>query len=616
MTTPVSTLGGLLGEALDANLRGRLSLFVVDESSPAIALFAPDARARNTEGDWYGEHAGKWLVAAAKAAARSGDGALRARVLRVADWLCSVQEADGYLGTYAPERRFMRAQPPRPYSWNGEPALRTWDVWTHAYLVLGLLECWARFGVAAHRDAARRIGDLCWRVFGEDGVDITTLGNHFGLSATVLLEPAVELHRATGEARYLQLAERIHAQAESHPESAIVARALAGADPSEIATGKAYQLLWNLTGLAKLHEATGRPELLEAVERLWHAVHDGHLTPGGGPWGGVAHRSREVFNAAGTFSPNGYVETCSVLAWIQLSKRLLAITGAARYAEAIERSACNDLLAAQAPDGEDWCYYTFPNGQRVHTTYWRCCKSSGAMALEELPEAACTRTPGGGVAIHLYGPAEHVVDVDGVAVRIVQRGGWPYDGALAFMIHAEAPCRFALSLRIPAWARGARLRVNDADATPLGAGAGHAVLDRDWRDGDTVTLDVPMPPRLQFASNRNVQVARAPDGSPVEQEVLRQDYVALARGPLSFATGLIDGYKREESLQLPPGPPDAVVAELEPGAPGEPPRLALHPLHRAPIVFVPAFLADGRRHGGWRLTWMPLAPGPGAGPAS
>lgn len=64
--------GGLLGDALAANLQGRLSHFIVDEHSPAIALFAPERRALNDEGDWYGEHAGKWLVAASRAAARCG----------------------------------------------------------------------------------------------------------------------------------------------------------------------------------------------------------------------------------------------------------------------------------------------------------------------------------------------------------------------------------------------------------------------------------------------------------------------------------------------------------------------------------------------------------------
>jgi DUF1680 family protein len=609
---PVPTLrvrlGGLLGEALDANRRGRLSTFIVDETSPAIALFAPALRARNSEGDWYGEHAGKWLVAAARAAWRSDDAELRARVLRVAHWLASVQEPDGYLGTYAPERRFMQPQPPAPDTWDGAPALRTWDVWTHAYLVLGLLEVHRRFDDAASLEAARRIGLLCHAVFVDGGLDVTTLGNHFGLSATVLLEPAVELHASTGDARFLALAQVLHAQAESHPRSAIVARALEGADVSEIATGKAYQLLWNLVGVAKLHRATGDARLLDAVLRLWTRVRESHLTPGGGPWGGVAHRSREVFNAPNAFDPQGYVETCSVLAWLQLNSVLLDITGDPRHAAEIERSAYNDLLGAQAPDGEDWCYYGFANGRRVHTTYWRCCKSSGAMAVEELPEAAASLDADGALAIHVHGSAELDID-DGQGRRVHVRVAtqYPYDGALSVGIAADAPIHLALRLRVPEWAEGATLAVAGAAAAPVDAQAGYVHVERDWQPGESLVLQLPMPPRLLHAALRNVQESRAPDGSPVAQQVLFHPYVALARGPLVYATGLLDGYKTSESLLL-PEPAESAVAEIDPAPGSAAPRLRLAPLRRAPIEFVPAFLADGRRDGGWRLTWMPLAP--------
>lgn len=607
-----TTISGLLGQALDVNRRGRLSHFIVDEGSPAVALFAPRLREHNIEGDWYGEHAGKWLVAASRAAARTGDDALRGHVLRVADWLASVQEADGYLGTYAPSRRFTRVQPSRPFTWDGAPALRTWDVWTHAYLILGLLETWRGFGEARHRDAAMRIGDLCIAALGAQGVDITLLGNHFGLSATVLLDPAVELYFATGEARYLVLAERIHAQAEAHPESAIVARALAGADPSEIATGKAYQLLWNLVGIAKLHQATGRPELLDAVQRLWTAVRDRHLTPGGGPWGGVAHRSREVFNAAGAFDPKAYVETCSILAWIQLNRRLLEITRDPRYADEIERSAYNDLLGAQGPDGEAWCYYSFPNGRRVHTTYWRCCKSSGAMALEELPAAAWALGDDGRVDVDLFGPSEFQFEHPRAgAVRFVQETSYPYAGRIAIHVHTAQALRLVLALRIPVWAAQGRLALPGAaarDLTPQELESGRVLVEREWKNGESLVLDLPMLPRVRRASLRNVQESRAPDGSPVAQQVLGFDYLALERGPLSYATGLIDGYKVEETLRLPAGPSTQWLSDIEASTPGEPPRLLLRPQARAPLEFVPAFLADGRRDGGWRLTWMSLAP--------
>ena len=609
MIQPTTRLAGLLGAALDANLGGRLSHFIVDEHSPAIALFAPDRREHNREGDWYGEHAGKWLYAAAKAAARSGDAALRASLLRVAHYLVSIQEADGYLGTYAPERRFMRPQPPKPASWDGAPSVRTWDIWTHAYLMLGLLEVHRHFPDARVLDAVRRIGDLCLDALTEGGIDVTDLGNHHGLSATVLMDPAVELYFATGERRYLQLAERVLQQADGHRDLALLERALAGVDVSAIATGKAYQLAWNLVGLAKLHRATGNRDYLHAVERAWDSIHAHHLTLGGGPWGGVGHRSREVFNPAGVFSPYGYVETCSTLAWIQLNRELLSITGEARFAEEIERSAYNDLLGAQAPDGEDWCYYVFPNGRRVHTTYWRCCKSSGAIALEELPAVACTGSDEG-VAVHVYGAGEiRFALPGGDTVRIVQDTAYPYPGDIRLRVRLVQPARFALRLRIPSWAADATLALNDADPGVDVVPGGYATLERQWHDGDEIVARFPQHPRLHKAVNRNVQESFAPDGSAVRQEVLHFEYAAITCGPLAYATGLVDGFKIEETLRLPEAPVGEWLRLLPPQPDGVP-RIALEPGYRAPLMFEPYFGAGGRVDGAWRLTWLPLAPVP------
>ena len=606
-TTILNTqLGGLLGAALEANRRGRLFRFIQDETSPAIAMFAPAHREHNLEGDWYGEHAGKWLAAAAKAAARSGDAQLRAQVERVADFLCDVQLPDGYLGTYAPPRRFMVGQLPKPWSWNGEPSVRTWDIWTHSYLVLGLLEAHRCFPNERWLAAARRIGDLCLKTLTEGGIDINELGNHHGMSATVLMDPAVELYLVTGEPRYLELAQRIVAQADANPALALLRRARAGVDAADIATGKAYQLAWNLVGLAKLHRATGDAAYLDAVSRLWRSIRDHHLSLGGGPWGGVANRSREVFNAPGAFNPQGYVETCSTLAWIQLNRELLQITGEAVYAEEIERSAYNDLLGAFAPNGEDWCYYSFPNGRRVHTTYWRCCKSSGAMALEELPAVAYALDQrAGALAVHLYCAGSATVG----DVRIEQETAYPADGSVLLRVHAPAAgARLSLRLRIPSWAEGAQLSLN-GEALPAPQPGGFAeIAVREWRGEDVVRLELPMAPRLHHRLNQNTQESRAPDGSPVAQQVLRHEYIAVTRGPLVYATdGLIDGFKTEETVRLPSGlrelPPDPVTPDQD-GAPG----IELAFAERSPIVMQPYYRAGGRLDGTWRLTWLSLAP--------
>ncbi|WP_211368309.1 glycoside hydrolase family 127 protein [Pseudoxanthomonas gei] len=601
-------LGGLLGAALAANQSGRLSTFIVDENSPAIGIFDPARAAKNDEGDWYGEHAGKWLVATAKSAARTGDPQLIANLLRVTDYLVAVQDTDGYLGTYAADHRFMRRQPPKPGTWDGAPSVRTWDIWTHSYLVLGLLEVHRHFPKAAYLEAARRIGDLCWHTLGEGGIDICELGNHHGMSATVLMDAAVDLYFATGEPRYLALSQRVLQQADANPDLALLRRALEGVDASEIATGKAYQLAWNLVGLAKLHKATGDASYRQAVENLWQSIRDHHLSLGGGPWGGVGHRSREVFNPAGVFSPQAYVETCSVLAWIQLNRELLAISGEARYAEEIERTAYNDLLGAMAPNGEDWCYYSFPNGRRVHTTYWRCCKSSGAMAIEELPAIAYTQSAQGHIAVNLLGPGSAAFDHPAAgSLKLTQATRFPFDGAITLAVQAERRARFVLSVRVPQWAQGATLAINGVAHHGAVTAGQYAVIEREWSHGDQVTLDLPMVPVAHVQVQQNTQESRAPDGSPVRQQVMHYEYVAVTRGPLVYASGLVDGYKTGETLRLSAGPSTEWL-QVAPQDQGEGPAIHLHSLGRTPLTLEPYYRTGGRVDGAWRLTWMSLAP--------
>ncbi len=601
-------LDGPLGRALAASQAAHLARFIRDETSPPIALFCPEHTRHNHEGDWYGEHAGKWLCATAHAVERTADPQLTASLRRVADYLVGVQESNGYLGTYAPARRFMCRQVSGPRTWDGAPGQRTWDIWVHSYLILGLLETGRVLAHPPYIAAARKIGDLCWQTLSTGGIDITSLGNHHGLSATVLLDPAVELYLETREPRYLELARLILKQASEAPMLELMSQALAGTDAAFIATGKAYQLSWNLVGLVKLHRATGESSYLQAVEKVWASIRQFHLTLGGGPWGGVAHRSREVFNPPQVFSPYGYVETCSTFSWIQLNRELLAVTGEAKYADEIEKSAYNDLLGAQAPEGDNWCYYSFPNGKRVYTTYWRCCKSSGPWALEELPPVAYGITAEGHIAVNLYGPGEATLPVPAAgAVRLKQDTRYPYEGDIRISVHPERAARFSLLLRIPGWTEQAVIQVNgQAVSIPTHADT-YAAIERDWQPGDMVTISLAMPPRLHRQVNRNIQESRAPDGSPVCQEVLHFDYAAITRGPLVYATGLIDGFKIEETIRLPRQAESALeLLDAPPGREARAVRLNLD--HRPPLTFVPYVEAGGRADGAWRLTWLQVAP--------
>ena len=84
----------------------------------------------------------------------------------------------------------------------------------------------------------------------------------------------------------------------------------------------------------------------------------------------------------------------------------------------------------------------------------------------------------------------------------------------------DRPARFALHLRLPEWAASPALTVNGKtlDAVPDGD-TGYLKIERDWIDGDTVTLALPMQARLLHPHPR----VRADTGR-----------VALMRGPLVY----------------------------------------------------------------------------------
>src|SRR5690606_27293247 len=106
---------------------------------------------------------------------------------------------------------------------------------------------------------------------------------------------------------------------------------------------------------------------------------------------------------------------------------------------------------------------------------------------------------------------------------------------------------------------------------------------------------------------RNVQESFAPDGSPVRQQVLHYAYAAFSRGPLAYATGLVDGYRTAETVRLPEDDAAVRLEELPADADGAV-GLRLHLDERAPIAVRPNHGVGDRRDRTWRLNWLGLAP--------
>jgi len=450
---------GWLGARIDVNQRNRL---LVVNTEPLLAGY----KQKPGEHPWIGEHIGKWLHAATLAWAYSGDDALRRKLDSVAAELIATQEADGYLGTYVPGKRF------------GLYDGADWDVWSHKYNLIGLLTYHRYTGDQSALAACRKIGDLLIATFPAKK-SILAAGTHMGMAATSTLEPMVELYRLTGDSRYLDFARYIVRSYEETGGPDIVRSLLApGGMVDHTANGKAYEMLSNLVGLGRLYQVTGDARFLRTLENAWTDITQKRLYLTG------AASIRELFGGDHEL-PNGadahLGETCVTTTWIQLNALLLAQTGEARYAGEIERSLYNHLTAAQSPRGDDWCYYTALEGSKHYDRDITCCHSSGPRGLALAPTLAYLEA-GDAIYVNTLETSRAHFTVNGEPVEIRQESRFPIEGRSTLTVKTSGPARFSLNIRVPSWALP--FRAGDAEAQD-----GWLTLpQREWRDGDQVAL--------------------------------------------------------------------------------------------------------------------------------
>jgi DUF1680 family protein len=449
---------GWLGARIDANERNRL---LVVDTTPLLAGYLK----KPGEQEWIGEHVGKWLDAATLAWAYSGNTALRQKLDQVAAQLIGAQEADGYLGTYVPEKRF------------GLFPAADWDVWSHAYNMIGLLTYYRYTGNEAALAAVRRMGDLLIATFPSQK-SILAAGTHVGMAATSVLEPVVELYRLTGDNRYLEFARYIVRAYDEPGGPAIVKSLLGGKGVDQTANGKAYEMLANLMGICDLARVTGDHRLLEAVTNAWTDIIRNRLyLTGTASMFEHFPQTHELPN-----SDDDHVgETCVTTTWIQLNLKLLEVTGGAAFGDEVERSLYNHLSAAQNPRGDDWCYYTALDGTKHYDKGITCCHSSGPRAMALAPSSAYLQ--GNGILfVNTFEPSQVHLLVGEQAVELVQETGFPRVGQSVLTVRASRAVRFALKIRVPDWA--APLTIGNQEY-----GAGWATVpERAWNNNDQVHL--------------------------------------------------------------------------------------------------------------------------------
>ncbi|MFR8555095.1 MAG: hypothetical protein ACLVEU_17955 [Bacteroides cellulosilyticus] len=110
----------------------------------------------------------------------------------------------------------------------------------------------------------------------------------------------------------------------------------------------------------------------------------------------------------------------------------------------------------------------------------------------------------------LYGPSEYRTEINGTKVCITEDTSYPFSGKITFRFALDgAPVRIPFTMRIPSWVENAKLTVNAEQPKEYHAG-GFSTIERRFKDGDVVELDIDMKPRAEKRTDAGINVYMGP----------------------------------------------------------------------------------------------------------
>jgi uncharacterized protein len=242
-----------------------------------------------------------------------------------------------------------------------------------------------------------------------------------------------------------------------------------------------------VTAYLDLYLATGKPLYLNAVKAAYRMFKQKWQHVGGGI---VAIENTDIAPSCYWLDPaHKYNELCCTAHWIYLNQRLhLLEPNNEAYPAEIEKSLYNILIANQV-GAEHIRYHAYIDLQKDgdRSTPVSCCAGLGTRLLGSLPEFLYSTAPDG-LYVNLYSSSEITWIQDGITAGLAMQTDQPGGGSVRIKISTQRPVRFALRLRIPAWASEAVPIYLGDEQIELGTPGSYATLEREWRGGEEITL--------------------------------------------------------------------------------------------------------------------------------
>ncbi len=306
----------------------------------------------------------------------------------------------------------------------------------------------------------------------------------------------------------------------------------------DVLPGKqAYSHAMALSSAAKARLVLGEEKYLATIRNAWEFLRTEQQYASGG-WGPnelfVEPHQGKLYESLHT--THDHFETpCGSYAATRLARYLLCATGDSRYADNLERVVFNALLMVKEPDSNgDYFYYSNYAADAQKGYYpekWPCCSGTLVQGVADYVKNIYFRSPNG-LAVTLYAPSRVRFIQDGIPITVEQHTAYPLSEKVTLTVTCASPVSFAVQLRIPGWLTERPTLLLNGEPAAFNTSRGFAVLQRTWRTGDTITLEMPQTFRTE----------------PIDD--LHPNTVALMHGPLMY-------------VEITPAPGQATLAPMD-----------------------------------------------------
>ena len=459
------------------------------------------------------------------------------------------QEKDGYLTTW---RTIDPSDPPA--SWVKVEEGKRWESLDRSHELYNVGHLYhaaaAHFRATGKRsllDIAVKNADLIVKTFGEGPGQIGGVPGH-----QIIETGLIKLYQVTLKKHYLKQARYFldkRGDAQNHTLYGEYAQDHLPVTQQKEVVGHAVRAVYMYAGMTDIAGLQREPSYYNAVFSLWKNMVNKkmYLT------GGIGSRHENEGFGENYELPNltAYNETCAAIGNVYWNQNLFKLTGGAQYFDIIERILYNGLLSGLSLDGTQFFYpnpleadgaYKFNQGALTRKDWFdvSCCPTNLMRMLPGISELIYAKSKNS-IYINLYVGSEAHFTFQEKDIKIVQQTSYPWENEVEIFLSPEQPLELELKIRAPGWARNMPTPGNlyhytkqskerptiylNAERVDKDVQDGYWTLNRKWRKGDTIKIELPMEVKKVGALHR------------VESN---REKVALEYGPVVYALEEVD----------------------------------------------------------------------------